>query len=137
MSGFGGLEIGDFYDSKPAAFPSPLWSPGRVQSPPQATAPSAPTPCPARPLPQHTDPRLVSSLDPPGQAVLQSGERGRGRVGGAPVWDWGCCDRAGSSLFRNHLRKHILALSTDAGMAVATAAEGSHCSRGWWETQGM
>ena len=86
MSDFRGLETGDFHDSKPASFPSPLWSPGRVQSPPQATASSAPTPCPAGPLPQHTDPRLLSSLDPPGQAVLQSGER-RGDGAGTPQWE--------------------------------------------------
>lgn len=40
---------------------------------------------------------------------------------------WGWCDLAGPCLFRNRSRKHsaVLALLTDVGMAVATAAEAS------------
>lgn len=124
MRTLAGLETGGFHDSEPASFWSPHpWSQGWVHAVPQTPA-SAPTPCPAGPLPSHIAPGDLFSLTSP--ACLScclsclSGERGgAGRRG----------PRLGTGqepLFLGITRGrilHILALSTDAGMAVATAAK--------------
>lgn len=118
MSGLGAWS-GGHHDCKSASFPRPLWRLHRAQSPPQATTPSASTPHPAGPLP----PTQPLSVAPPTVRPVEWGEAG------APGWR----ARQGRSLFLG-ATLHVLALSTDAGMAVATAAR-SCCSAGWWESQ--
>lgn len=122
-SASGELGPGDFHDSKPASFPTSSLETGQdpVALHRALTSP-IPTSCPARPLPHH-----IGSLSSDHRQPICSaaGERGNGRVGGARG-GFGDGVTGQVPLFLgitlgNIL--HILALSTDAGMAVATAAE--------------
>ena len=85
MSGLGAWrQMGGHHDCKSASFPHPLWSQGRAQFPPPASAPSAPGPAqlglhlPAQPL-------AVAPLWPcPAAHPVEWAEAGR-----APGWRWG------------------------------------------------
>lgn len=122
-SGSGELGIEDFHDSKPASFPASSLETGQnpVALHRALTSPGR-TPCPAGPLPHHIG--FLSSDHPQPICSVAWGKRKRQSGRGSGRFGYGVTGQV--PLFLGITRGnilHILALSTDAGMAVATAAE--------------